>query len=217
MGQAEFGELKEMMSSLMREMKEIREENREYKGVIIELKRKSEVMEGEIKCLKKKVEKLTLVEDKLEKMDRANRKENIIISGLNLEVDNIKDGNKGLEQFLQQNIKVDVRIIELHKINTRMLIAKVESFDKKIEILANKHKLKQGTCRGVYINSDLTKQERAIQKKIRERADKEKREGRRVKVGYQRLTMDGKRWNWNDQLQELEEEGQSAAAKNDTR
>lgn len=214
---SEFKELKEMMSSLMRDMKELREENREYRKDINELKGQNKVMEGEIKSLRERVERLSLVEDKFEKMDRINRRENIIVSGLNLEGGNIKEVNKGLEQFLKQNLKVDVGIVRMHKINPKMWMARVESFDKKIEILTNKHKLRDGTYKRVYINSDLTEQERAIQKKIRERADKEKSEGKRVKVGYQRLTMDGKRWNWNDQLQELEEEGQNAAAKNDTR
>lgn len=211
---SDFKEIKEMMTSLMQEVKEIRKENREYREDVLKLREQNERMEGEIKHLRKKVERLELIEDKLEKMDRNDRRDNIIISGLTLEGGNGRDMDRGLEQFIQQNLNVDVRVLEASKINDKMWVAKLESFQKKIEVLKNTHKLRNGTYRRVYINSDLTKEERIVQKKIRERAVRERREGKNVKVGYQRLTIDGERYSWSNQLQELVKENQDTAIKN---
>ncbi|KAJ8912534.1 hypothetical protein NQ315_014478, partial [Exocentrus adspersus] len=54
---------------------------------------------------------------------------------------------------------------------------------------------------------DLTKEERKIQKTIREKAKQEKEKGNDVKVGYQKLVVNGKVWKWNKLAKKSPSEG----------
>ena len=60
----------------------------------------------------------------------------------------------------------------------------------KKEIIRKKSKLKKG----VYIDDNLTKEERGIQIKLRERAREERAKGISAKVGYKKVKI-GNKWN----------------------
>lgn len=216
-GKMAEGELKEMMGQLLQEVKEIRRENREFREEIVRLREQNEKIEGELKDMKLRVEKVELMEDRMEKLDRANRRDNIIINGIILKGNNNVDMTRELERFLYDNLQVQTEIKEVHRINQRLWMARVGSFEGKIEIMKNKYKLKNGDNKKIYINSDLTEQERKIQKRLGEMADEKRKEGKRVKVGYQRLTMDGKKWMWNVHTHELEVGKQFDLPKNGTK
>ena len=64
-------------------------------------------------------------------------------------------------------------------------------------ILQNKNKLKG---KEIYIENDLTKQEREIQAAIRQKAKEERNKGNEVKIGYLKLRINGKWEHWNDFL-----------------
>ena len=61
--------------------------------------------------------------------------------------------------------------------------------------MRNKRKL---TGRECYIEDDMTKQEREIQAAIRKRAREERVKCHEVKVGYQKIQINGKWENWTD-------------------
>lgn len=210
------GELKEMMGQLLQEVKEIRRENKEFREEIVRLKERNEKVEEELRDMKLRVEKVELMEDRMEKLDRANRRDNIIINGIALKGNNNIDMTRELERFLYENLQVQTEIREVHRINQKLWMARVGSFEGKIDILKNKYKLKNGDNKKIYINSDLTVQEREIQKKLGGIADEKRKEGKGVKVGYQRLTIDGKKWMWNVHSQELEVGKQIDRSKNGT-
>ncbi|KAK9727415.1 hypothetical protein QE152_g19188 [Popillia japonica] len=46
--------------------------------------------------------------------------------------------------------------------------------------------------------------EKEKQKQIREMALKEKREGKMVKIGYNKITVDGEEWRWNRNEEKLD-------------
>lgn len=48
----------------------------------------------------------------------------------------------------------------------------------------------------MFIDDDLTKKEREIQKKIRETADKERKKGNKTRMGYQKLEVNGVWMKW---------------------
>lgn len=54
------------------------------------------------------------------------------------------------------------------------------------------------------IDSDLTRREQEAQKYIRELARKEKSKGQEVRVGFNKLWINGVKWEWNMKIQELE-------------
>ena len=43
----------------------------------------------------------------------------------------------------------------------------------------------------------MTKEERIIQKKLRRIAQLERNKGKRFKVGYQKIVIEGEIWRWN--------------------
>ncbi|KYN07152.1 hypothetical protein ALC62_01884 [Cyphomyrmex costatus] len=63
----------------------------------------------------------------------------------------------------------------------QFILEKLENFEEKIKIMKNKYKLRG---RKIYVDDDMTRKEREIQKKVREWAYQEKKKGRMVKVGY---------------------------------
>lgn len=198
----------EMMNAIMQEVKEIRRENREYREDVVELKRKNEEMEAEIKYLRDKVEKLELVEEKVERLDKAGRKNNILITGIEIKEKQTENIKEELKQFMKHNLQVETEITEVYKLDTKTWIARIGSFEKKLEILRNKRRLKNGDYKRVYINNDLTEHERNIQRKIRNRADKERDDGKTVRMGFKRMIIDGEKWVWNGKTQDLVRESE---------
>ena len=56
----------------------------------------------------------------------------------------------------------------------------------------------------IYMNDDLTKTERKIQIEIKEEPKKEKNKGKMVRMGYKKLTVDGRNFEWSDEKDRLE-------------
>ena len=54
-------------------------------------------------------------------------------------------------------------------------------------------------------NADLTKKEIKIQSKIREIAKEERNKGNRIKIGYKKLTINGKEWKWDENENNVKE------------
>jgi len=51
--------------------------------------------------------------------------------------------------------------------------------------------------REIYIDNDLTQEERKVQRKLREIARGERADGKRARVGYRRIEMEGQMYIWN--------------------
>ena len=63
-----------------------------------------------------------------------------------------------------------------------------KTFEHKIKVLQNKSRLREER---VYIESDLTEQERSIQFELRKLARDYRNDGKQVKVGYKKLIVEG--------------------------
>lgn len=209
-------EIRGMLEKIMNELVEIKRDNKEHREETMRLRRENNEMKGEIEQLKKRMEQMEVMENKMERMDRTSRKNNLIISGVNTGTANNREVINIFENVIKESLQIEAKIEEVNKINADMWVAKTESFGKKMEILKNKHRLRNSTYKKVFITSDLTELERKVQKIVRERAEREKNEGKRTKIGYQKIMIEGKTWVWNRQRQELEEESEKRAAKNDT-
>ena len=46
--------------------------------------------------------------------------------------------------------------------------------------------------KNIFIDHDMTKKESEVQRKLRERAREEREKGKRVKIGYRKLIVEGK-------------------------
>ncbi|KAI4465408.1 atp synthase mitochondrial f1 complex assembly factor 2/atp12 protein mitochondrial precursor [Holotrichia oblita] len=60
-----------------------------------------------------------------------------------------------------------------------------------MEVMKNKSKLRNKLDNKVFINDDLTREERDIQRIIRQKAKEEKSKGKQVKIGYAKLVIEG--------------------------
>jgi hypothetical protein len=66
--------------------------------------------------------------------------------------------------------------------------------------MLNKSKLKEKKDERMYIDDDLTKEERETQKKLaREESDR----GKRVKIGYRKIQINGEWFRWDEREEKL--------------
>jgi len=63
----------------------------------------------------------------------------------------------------------------------------------------NNEKEKKLGIRKIYIDKDLTQEEREVQSKLREVAKSKKANGRRRRVGYRRIEIEGQMYIWNEE------------------
>ncbi|KAK9707675.1 hypothetical protein QE152_g27719 [Popillia japonica] len=79
----------------------------------------------------------------------------------------------------------------------------MESAADKSKVMQNKSKLKGREGDKVFINDDLSKQDRDIQKIIRARAQQERKDGKRIKIGFRKLYLGDEEWTWDKNEQKL--------------
>lgn len=80
------------------------------------------------------------------------------------------------------------------------MVVKVGSEEEKSRIMQNKWKLKGSD---IWLNDDLSWEERRIRWKIMQVAKNEQEEGRKVRIGQGRLWIDGKWWTWDEEKGDL--------------
>jgi hypothetical protein len=99
-----------------------------------------------------------------EQREKKERKNNVIITGIWGIRGNIE---RGVEEWLEREIGVKVNVKEAFKINKdKMMLAKIESWEQKKNIMLNKSKLKERKGKRMYIDDDLTFERKTQKKKI---------------------------------------------------
>jgi hypothetical protein len=84
------------------------------------------------------MKRMRMIEEKMEQREKEERKNNVIITGIEETRGNIE---KGVEEWLEREIGVNVK--EAFKVNKdKMMLAKIESWEQK-NIMVNKSKLKE--------------------------------------------------------------------------
>jgi hypothetical protein len=80
----------------------------------------------------------------------------------------------------------------LLQINKDRILVEMEEWSGKEKVIKLKGKLREKKkTEKIFIDNDITKPEREIQKKLGTIAKEEKREGKEVKVGYMKITIEG--------------------------
>ncbi|XP_011883055.1 PREDICTED: DNA ligase 1-like [Vollenhovia emeryi] len=174
---------KEEVTSWMRTLEKKIEERREVNKVVEE-------------------KRLSDIEDKLEARERLDRRNNIIIKGLELERGGEARGK--VKEFLRMQFGVKEEAIEEVKVvgrETRMIWVRIRSREEKEEIMSNKNRL----GKEIYIENDLTWKEKVLQRKIGGIARGERAKGKRVKVVYRGMIVDGKRYERSEESGEMKE------------
>lgn len=91
--------------------------------------------------------------------------------------------------FLEKEFRMSENIESIDILGRQgreVALVKLKDWKSKMDIMKEKSKLRK---KRIFIDHDLMEEERAVQSLIRRRADKERREGRRVKIGYKKLDM----------------------------
>lgn len=183
-------EMEERMKNMEKQMGE-----REFdRGDRIEYERGDErdVLGQEVRRLKRTIEV----------NERKGRKNNIVIRGLGTtdKAGNIKDvARKWLEQKFE--IKDKIKLVHTAGFEGKEItIVELDEWKTKEKIMKEKSKLRGEK---IYIDHDMTREEREVQRKIRMRAREEKEAGRIVKVGYRKIFIGGIQWVWNEEVEEL--------------
>lgn len=197
----ETEEIKNMLGEMAQEIKEFRKENKEYKEQMEELRRENKVVMEEMNTMKQKMEKM---ESCLEKCQKEEKKNNLLIKGLEMNIKGGEELREGVQNFVKSELGIEVEVVNTRKINDKTCVIEMKTFEEKLKILQNKKKLKNMKDQKIYIECDYTEREMEMQKIIRTRAAEEKKNGRIVKIGYGFLVIDGSKWKWNRDRKELE-------------
>lgn len=198
-----FRNVKEMGEKLDTMEAKWRDESRAMKQVIEKNQEKTDKLE----------DKVLILEGKLEKYEKEKKANNVVIK--NMPIEGLVTQRK-VEDFLMKELKIPVEVTDAFKIGKipgkEVIVAKLKDRSQKIKVMENKNKLK-GTR--TYIESDLTSFEKEIQDKIWDHARDDMKDGRRVRVGFQRLYRDGKTYIWDKKANDLKlNETQAPPAKN---
>uniref|UniRef100_A0A6P7HFW9 Uncharacterized protein LOC114348207 n=1 Tax=Diabrotica virgifera virgifera TaxID=50390 RepID=A0A6P7HFW9_DIAVI len=158
-------------------IKELLQENKENHEIIKNIKEENQQLRRDLENLKGRLEEM---ENKLESKEKETTKNNIVIRGIKIEQ---PDADKQIEQLIKEKLKIDIKITRENK---QLTIATVANLTDKKAILREKRQLK-GTH--IFIDEDLSKNERKIQKIIRDRANMERKQN---KDGVQKVAD---KWN----------------------
>ncbi|KAJ3646455.1 hypothetical protein Zmor_024043 [Zophobas morio] len=192
-------QLKEELKTIREELKQTRDQlqgqNQEIRDKYEEWKRAKEEMG----------KRVGEVESQLDRMEREKRRNKVVMMGLDIETGEQKQIIGKVTKFLEEKVKVESKVKSAYKIAEKVYVVEFENREEKINVMKSKKNLKGSS---IYINDDLTKTERKIQNKIKEEATKERNKGKVVRMGYKKLTVDGRNFKWN------EEEGRLKKAEN---
>lgn len=172
-------------NQLLKEVKELREENKELQKENEELK-----------------ERVTKLETLMQAIGKKERRKNIVIKGVKIR-DELK-AKEEVEGILQNKLQVvggveRVRVVETKKAG-KLIIAEMKNLESKTEVMRARNKLKGTT---IYLDDDLTYEERIIQKKIREIMKQERMKGNRATMSYRKLTINEEKWRWDNSTNQL--------------
>lgn len=179
-------EIKKLLENLTLELKK---NTTEIQGLKEEMRNREKKWEQE-KC--QLIKRITVLENFTEKCEKEKRRNNVIIKGIVAKQGNV---TKQVEEFIERNMEIQTKVSEAYQTKGG-IIAKIESWEIKKEIMKNKNKLKGSQ---VYIDADLTPKERQVQKELIAIAKEMKNKGNRVTIGYRKLTVNGEKYIWEDE------------------
>jgi len=186
---------KKVMTELKKELVKMREENAK---VIEELKKENVELRREVTELKKREEE----------RERRERKKNIVIKGEQVEEGTARQVVEDLCNGICGE-KIRVKEVKVIGKEEKIILVELENFEEKMKIMKNKYKLRG---KKIYVDEDMTRKEREIQKRVREWAYQEKKKGRIVKVGYAKAYIGEIKYVWNYERDRMETERDFARA-----
>ena len=177
---------REVKNEMKKEIEKFREEER--------IARK--ILESELEKMRKIIQDS---EKRTQEQERRERSLNIVVRGEKVEGRRVMDAvTKVFEKIGVKDRGIKVK--DVFKLRSReddsLILVKLYSMDEKRMIMEKKNKLKGTT---IYVDDDLTKNERERQSAMRVWAKSEREKGMSVKVGIGRAWMNGREYVWNEE------------------
>lgn len=190
--------MKRETEELRKEKEKMRNENaRKEKDeevtieIVKERKKEKEDRKNEMKEMREEIYKL---EGKIKTQEREKRRKNVVIRG-------IEKGERTTKEAVEEVIKGRLRMIGGIK-NVKMIgktgseaLVELDSLETKIELMSRRSSLKGSS---IYLDDDLSWEERQVQRELRKEAMKEREKGKKVIVRYGRICVDGRWIKWEE-------------------
>lgn len=202
----ETGQIKEIKD----DMRKMRSEIQEYKEEVHRLRKDNENLKNECKSIKEENLKikneLQEMENRIEMIEKVSKENNIIVTGLEIDQYDTEALTEKMGDVFKDHLQVEVNIKKAFKLGKKTCLIELNNSEDKKAVMQNKYKLKENKNESIFINDDLTKREMNINKEIRSLAKKEKDSGKKVKIGYRKLTINDEVWRWNKSKEKLEKD-----------
>lgn len=193
----EVHQIREEQRAIHEELKRVREENQSIKNENVQIKKENEGIKKELIDMKMYIERL----------EKEKRKNNIVVKGLEIREKEPEKIKELINSFVKEQLGITAEIKTATKLREKIYVIELHKEDDKKQIMQNKRKLRDLKMEKIFIDNDLTKKEREKQKHIRLRAQEERRKGNDVKVGFNKISINGIEWRWNHSNTQLERKG----------
>jgi hypothetical protein len=142
----------------------------------------------------------TSTEVNIEKSSNNTSFNNIIVTGIEINTKESKQLKEAVARILNEELNVKAGVNKAYRIGVKKYVVELTDWESKIQILKTKKVLKG---KDMYIESELTREEMAIQKKIRDIAREERKKGAAAKVRYQKAEINGQIMEWDKKNHKL--------------
>lgn len=177
------------------------------------------VLQEKFELLAKENEQIKVVnkqlQQRIEDLEKRERRNRIVITGIKAE--NVIEARKELNLLTKRTMGKEVDLRDMRVFRTRAgprVVAECSSFEVKMEIVKNKRTFKRDDGRPVFVDDDYTQAEQIHQRKLREIAKDKRSEGWKVSVGYRKINIDGKWFQFDEETEQLKPVAQNKTGLN---
>lgn len=188
--------LKEAKEERLERQEERKEEMERLEGLLTAHR---DSWEKEKIILMERQEKL---EERLCRLEKAEKRNNVIVSNYSAKETDSRKLAREMEGMMSRKAGEPVRVETAYSIRSVLgvrQVVRLAEFEDKMIVMRNKKKFfeEKGDKRiPIYVDDDLTPEEREIQKKARDFAKMKREEGCEVKVGHKKVFVKGVEMRW---------------------
>lgn len=143
------------------------------------------------------------MDHRLELLEGEKRKNNIVVQGVGIETNNPEELRNKMEKFLEKELQIKTAVESSVKLGEKTCLVRLANQEEKRKVMLNKQKLRFKSEERLFIQDDLSKKDREIQKKIKMKAIEERDKGKRVKIGFRKMYIETEEWRWNTEEEKL--------------
>lgn len=201
-------DMKQEQKEIKTEIREIKDQQNKTNAALLKLTVENEQLKKENQDIRKENaeirRELQGMKKAVEIIEKNRRKNNIVMNGLKMDTNEPGTLKEGIKGFFNKQLQIDITPTTVKKIGENACVIELRSEEEKHEIMTKKYKLRNVVGEKVFINDDLTKEEKEKQKHLRNFAKNEKEKGKDVKIGYNKVLVNQEEWRWNKIKRELE-------------